>query len=65
MNMHAPFSVGIVTGDVVVDGCGGGLGRLLEGDGTRDLGVPTQDGDCALHPISEEPREMNALLERR
>jgi len=43
MNVHATLSVGIVTGDVPCDGGRGGLGFLLESDGTGDLGV-TSDG---------------------
>lgn len=46
MNMHAPLGVGIIAGDVVGNACGGGLGGLLEGDGTGDLGVSTENGDC-------------------
>ena len=32
--------------DVVGDGRRGGFGRLLEGDGSADFGVTTEDCDC-------------------
>ena len=46
MNVHATFGVGVVARDVVGDGCWGGLGGLLEGDGSLDVGVTAEDCDC-------------------
>ena len=46
VNVHATLSVGIVAGDVPADGRLGILGSLLKGDGARDLGVSTEDGNC-------------------
>lgn len=46
MDVHATFGVGVVACDVVGDGCWGGLGGLLEGDGSLDVGVTAEDCDC-------------------
>lgn len=43
MDVHATLSVGIVASDIPGDSGGGGLGLLLEGNGSGDLGV-TSDG---------------------
>lgn len=45
MNVHTTLGVRIVSGDVPGNSSGSGLGLLLEGDGTRDLGVSTDDSD--------------------
>jgi hypothetical protein len=45
MNVHASLGVGIVAGDVVRDGCRGGLGGLFECHLPRDLRVSSDDGD--------------------
>lgn len=45
VNVHATLGVGVVAGDVPGDGGGSGLGGLLEGDGSGDLGVTTDDGN--------------------
>ena len=45
VNVHATLSIGIVTGDVPRDGGVGTLRGLLEGDGTSDLGVSTENSD--------------------
>lgn len=37
MDVHATLGIGIVAGDVPGDGGGGGLGLLLEGNGSGDL----------------------------
>jgi hypothetical protein len=47
MDVHATVGRGVAAGDVVGDGCGGGFGGLLEGDCSADLGVATEDCDCA------------------
>ena len=39
VDVHATLGVGIVAGDVPADGCVGGFGGLLEGDGALDIGV--------------------------
>ena len=46
MDVHATLGVGVVACDVVGDGCWGGLGGLLEGDGSLDVGVTAEDCDC-------------------
>lgn len=48
VDVHAALGVGIVASDVPGDGGGSRLGGLLEDDGTRDLGVTTDDADCSL-----------------
>lgn len=45
MDVHATLGIGIVAGDVPADSSGSRLRLLLEGDGTRDLGVSTDDGN--------------------
>ncbi len=46
VDVHAALGGGIVARDVVGDGGWGGLGRLLKGDGSADLGVTAEDCDC-------------------
>lgn len=46
VDVEASLGVGVVAGDVPGDGCGGRLGSLFEGDGSADLGVTTEDGNC-------------------
>ena len=46
VDVHAALGGGVVARDVVGDGRGGCLGRLLEGDGPADFGVPAEDCDC-------------------
>lgn len=46
VDVHAALGVGIVAGDVPTDGCVGGFGGLLEGDGALDVGVTPENGDC-------------------
>ena len=46
VDVHAALGGGIVARDVVGDGCWGGFGRLLEGDGSADFGVAAEDCDC-------------------
>lgn len=46
VNVEGTLSVGVVAGDVPADSGGSGLGSLLEGDGTGDLGVTTEDSNC-------------------
>lgn len=45
MNMHATLGTRIIACDVPANGCRGRLGRLLEGDGAGDLGVPAEDSN--------------------
>lgn len=47
VDVEAALGVGVVASDVVGDGGGRGLGLLLEDDGTGDLGVTTEDGNCS------------------
>lgn len=46
MNVHATLSRGVVAFDVVIYGGWGRFRRLLEGHGTADIGVTTEDCDC-------------------
>ena len=46
VDVHATLSIGVVAGNVVGDGGGGGFVRLFEGHLARDLGVSSEDGDC-------------------
>jgi hypothetical protein len=46
VNVHTTLSVGVVAGDVPGDGGVSTFGGLLEGDGTGDLRVSTEDGNC-------------------
>jgi hypothetical protein len=46
VDVHAPFSVRIVTGDVVSNGGRRGFGGLLESHLASDLGVSSKNGDC-------------------
>ena len=48
VNVHATLRAGILTRDIPGDGGRGGFGLLLKGDGTLDVGVSTEDGDCNL-----------------
>lgn len=45
VDVESTLGVGVVAEDVPRDGGGGVLGGLLEGDGTVDLGVTTEDSD--------------------
>lgn len=45
VNVHATLGVGVVASNVPCDGSGGGLGGLLEGDGSGDLGVTPNDSN--------------------
>ena len=46
VHVHAALGASVVARDVVGDGRGAGLGRLLKGDGARHLGVAAEDGNC-------------------
>ena len=46
VDVHATLSVGVVAGNVPCDLGGGRLVLLLKGDGSLDVGVSTEDGDC-------------------
>lgn len=45
VDVHAALGIGVVAGDVPRDLGRGRLALLLEGDGTSDLGVTTDDSD--------------------
>lgn len=45
VDVESALGVGVVAGNVPGNSGGGGLGGLLEGDGTGDLGVTTEDSD--------------------
>lgn len=53
VNVHAALGVGVVAGDVPGDGGGSRLGRLLEDDGARDLGVTADDRDWEVSALSQ------------
>lgn len=59
VNVHTTLGVGVVAGDVPRDGGVSTLRGLLEGDGTGDLGVSTEDGNCVILLVSV----MDAALE--
>jgi hypothetical protein len=46
VNVESTLSVGVVAGDVPGDSGGGTLVSLLEGNGTGDLSVTTEDSNC-------------------
>ena len=48
VNVHAALSVGVVASNVPRDGGVGRLVSLLKGDGSLDIGVSTEDGDCRV-----------------
>ena len=48
VDVHAALGGGVMACDVPGDGCGRGLGRLLEVDGPADLGVTAEDCDCVV-----------------
>ena len=60
VDVHATLSVGIVAGDVPCDGGAGGLGGLLEGDGTGDLGVTTEDSNYKSASVSDRNAWLKA-----
>lgn len=45
VNVHATLSVGVVASNVPCDLGVGGFVGLLEGDGSLNVGVSTEDGD--------------------
>jgi len=45
VDVHATLGARVVAGDVPRDGGGGGLGGLLERDGSLDVRVSSEDGD--------------------
>lgn len=49
VNVHATLGAGIMAGNVPADGRLGTLRGLLESDGTGDLGVSTEDGNCTCN----------------
>ena len=49
VDVHATLSVGVVAGDVPCDGGLRVLVGLLEGDGSLDVGVSTEDSDSLNH----------------
>lgn len=51
VDVHAALGVGIVAGDVVCDGRLGAFGCLLEVDGSFDVGVSSEDGDCSRSSV--------------
>jgi hypothetical protein len=46
VNVETTLSVGVVTGNVPGDSGRATLGFLLEGDGTGDLSVTTENSNC-------------------
>jgi hypothetical protein len=45
VDVHATLSIGVLARDIPRDGGRGGLGLLLKGHGTRNLGVTPDDSD--------------------
>ena len=56
--MHATLGTGVIARNVVGDGRWGGLGRLLEGDGARNLGVSTDDGNWKRNTPGQSAETM-------
>ena len=46
VDVHATLGVGVIPMDLVGDCGGGGLVRLVEGDGSADFGVTAEDCNC-------------------
>jgi hypothetical protein len=57
MDVESALGVGVVAGDVPADGGGRGLGVLLKGNGTRDLGVSANDSNCIDAYVSQSSSE--------
>jgi len=49
MDMESTLGIGVVAGDIPADGGRRGLGGLLEGHLSCDLGVSSNDGNCFNH----------------
>lgn len=62
VNVEATLGVGVVTSDVPGNSGGGGLVLLLEGDGSGDLGVTTEDSNCRT---TGQPRLIQNASRRR
>jgi len=48
VDVHATLSVGIISGNVPCDGGVAGLVGLLEGNGSSDLGITTEECNCVI-----------------
>ena len=46
VNVHSTLSIGIIARDVPCYGGWAGFGGLLEGDGSLDVGITTENGNC-------------------
>lgn len=57
VNVESALGVGVVAGNVPADGGGRGLRFLLEGNGTRDLGVSANDSNCFEACVSQSSFE--------
>lgn len=53
MDVESALGVGVVAGDIPADGGGRRLRVLLEGNGTRDLGVSANDSNCIEEHVSQ------------
>lgn len=62
VDVHAALSVGVLARDVPGDGGGSRLGILHEGNGPRDLGVTTDDGNCRRVPRLANARDRLRTL---
>ena len=62
VDMHPSFGIGVVAGNVVGDGRGGGLGALLEGDCPRDFRVSSKDGDWGIEESVSKKALFDSLL---
>lgn len=65
VNVHAAIGRGIVAADVIGNGCWGGLRRLLEGDGTANLGVTAEDCDCVERMMVSRDLRRSGLSGKR
>jgi hypothetical protein len=51
VDMDPTFGIGVIAGNVVGDGRGGGLGVLLEPNGPGDFRISSKDGDWELKRV--------------
>lgn len=63
VDVHAAFGTGVVAGDVPCDGGWGRLGGLLERDGSRDLGVSSDGGNCVARAIWSARMRANLMAQ--
>lgn len=63
VNVETTLSIGVVAGDVPSDGSGSRLRLLLEGDGTANLGVTSENGNCKAASIVSRCIHLDVSLD--